>query len=137
MYQKNIDAFVAAWNTGNFAGLDHYVAANVVRRSPAATNSSAGNFDELKKVITDFRTAYPDAKVTINEAFFQGERSIARWTFTGTNTGPGPHPATGKKVKIEGASIARYKDAKLTEELVYFDSLEMMTQLGLITLPSA
>jgi len=61
--------------------------------------------------------------------------SFTKWTFTGTNTGPSAHPATGKPVKVSGVSFARYEGGKLIEELVYFDALEFLSQLGLIEPP--
>ncbi len=43
--------------------------------------------------------------------------------------------ATGKPVKVSGVSFARYEGGKLIEELVYFDALEFLSQLGLIEPP--
>ena len=135
MYKEHINALVSAWNTGNLGGLDAFVATNTIRRAPASLFSDAHSLAELKKVITDFRTAFPDTRVTIDEVFFLEGRSFLKWTFTGTNTGPGKQPATGKAVKVSGASFARYEGGKLIEELVYFDALEFLSQLGLIETP--
>jgi steroid delta-isomerase-like uncharacterized protein len=137
MYQAHVDALIAGWNQGNFDGMDDYIAENATRTAPPSLNSNANNLAELKQVIADFRTSFPDAKVTINEVTFQGDRSFAQWTFEGTNTGPGNFPATGKSVTIQGASHARYVDGKLAEEKVYFDAMDMMGQLGLVPDPSA
>ena len=136
MYQRNVDALLAAWNEGDLEGLDAFFDAKTIRRAPASANSDADSLTELKQVITNFRTSFPDCKVTIDEIFFQDDRSFALWTFEGTNTGPGDFPTTGKAVKFSGASFARYKDGKGTEELVYFDTMDMMVQLGLLELPS-
>ena len=73
--------------------------------------------------------------MTIHEVYYQGERSFALWAFEGTNTGPGVHPATGKSVKVSGSSFGRYEGGKMKEELVHFDALEMMGQLGLLEMP--
>lgn len=137
MYKEHFDAFIAAWNDGNLDGLDEYVSANIVRKAPNTINSSANNLTELKKVVTDFRTAFPDIKVTIDELHFSDNHSFAKWTFTGTNTGPGEYPPTGKSVNISGSSIARYEDGKLVEDCVYMDVLEFMLQLGQIELPKS
>ena len=137
MYQANIDALIAGWNQGNFDGMDKFMAENTVRKAPASLNSDANNLSELKQVITDFRTSFPDAKVTITHVTFQGDRSYAQWTFEGTNTGPGDFPPTGKSVSIQGASHAKYAEGKMVEELVFFDAMDMMGQLGLVPDPSA
>jgi steroid delta-isomerase-like uncharacterized protein len=135
MYTEHINALVSAWNTGNLGGLDTFVATNTIRRAPASLFSDAHSLAELKKVITDFRTTFPDTRVTIDEVFFLEGRSFSKWTFTGTNTGPGTHPTTGKAVKVSGASFARYQEGKQIEELVYFDALEFLSQLGLVETP--
>ncbi len=136
MNRISFDAFIEAWNDGDLDRLDEYIATDVVRRVPE-TMDGANSLEELKQRITDFRTAFPDMTVTIDEAIFAKNRAAAQWTFTGTNTGPGDHPPTGKAVSIKGASVHRYEDGKLVEEDVYFDVLGFMTQLGLIQPPEA
>jgi predicted ester cyclase len=128
---------LAAWNEGDLEGLDAFFDAKMIRRGPPSGNSDANSLAELKQVITNFRAAFPDCKVTIDEIFFQDDRSFARWTLEGTNTGTGDLPPTGKAVKVSGASFGRYKNGKGTEELVYFDHMDMMLQLGLLEQPSA
>ena len=137
MYEAHIDALLAAWNEGDFDGLDAFVASDTVRRTPASVSSDASNLSELKQVIADFRTQFPDGKVTLEEIEFHGDRSFGRWVFEGTNTGPGDFPPTGRHVSVSGVSHGRYRDGKLVEELVYFDGLEMLGQLGLVDLPGA
>ena len=137
MYEAHINAMVAAWNEGNLDGLDEYMAEDAVRKSPASVNSDASNRAEWKQVVTDFRTAFPDARVTVHEVVYAGDRSFGSWTFEGTNTGPGDFPPTGRRVSVNGVSHGRYRDGKIVEELVYFDGAEMLGQLGLVDLPGA
>jgi predicted ester cyclase len=137
MYDAHVAALLEAWNEGNLDGLDAHLDPNTIRRGPPSASSDANNLEELKQVITDFRTTFPDAKVTIDEIHFQEGRSFARWTFTGTNTGPGDFPPTGKPVEFKGSSFGHYAGGKLVEEHVYFDGFDMMSQLGLVPDPSA
>jgi predicted ester cyclase len=74
--------------------------------------------------------------VTIDEIHYQEGRSFAKWTFTGTNTGSGDFPPTGKSVAFKGSSFGHYSGGKLVEEHVYFDGFDMMSQLGLVPDPS-
>jgi len=46
-------------------------------------------------------------------------------------TPTGPIPPTGKRVTTHSVSILRMKDDLIAWEHVYFDQLEMLTQLGL------
>ena len=132
-----MDAYVEVWNSGQLDSLDSVAAANVRRHAPSGFNSGADSLEELKAVITRLRTTFPDARVAVDEAHFMENRSIAKWTFTGTNSGEGEFPATGKSVSVSGVSIARYEGAKMAEEWAYWDSLDMMTQLGFTLTPPA
>ena len=109
--------------------------ADVKRQSPGRLSSDG--LDALKKVMTDLRTAYPDAKVVLEENYHMQDRSFLLWTFTGTNTGPGAAPPTGKSVMLTGATFMRYQDGKIAEERVYFDVLDWQMQLGYTMIPPA
>jgi predicted ester cyclase len=136
MYEDHVAALIAAWNEGDLDGLDPYLDQNTIRRAPPSVSSDANNLAELKQAISDFRTTFPDAKVTIDEVHYQEDRSFAKWTFTGTNTGPGDFAPTGKAVTIQGSSFGHYSGGLLVEEHVYFDGFDMMSQLGLVPDPS-
>lgn len=136
LFQKHVEALVRAWNEGDLDGLDAYVSDHMRRRGPASLNSDASGLAELKRVIRDFRTAFPDAHVFIEEMYYQGDRSFGRWTFEGTHTGPGDFSPTGKHIKISGSSFGRYEGGQLIEEIANFDALDMMTQLGIIRVPT-
>ena len=137
MYQKQIDAFLAAWNEGIFDGMDESVAEGITRRVPNPLDDNSTNRTEVKQVITKFRTAYPDLHITTDQVVFHESGWAMRWTFTGTNTGPGDHPATGNSVNISGTSFVRCEDGKMAEEIFTFDALEFFMQLGIIEMPEA
>jgi steroid delta-isomerase-like uncharacterized protein len=57
------------------------------------------------------------------------------WTMSGTNDrGPSNRgiPKTGRPFRIQGVSIGRVRDGKIAEERVYFDAMDLRTQLGLM-----
>jgi hypothetical protein len=134
-YQPAADAYIAGWN-GDLAGLDAAIAEGLKRHASGGLN--ADSLDSLKNQMTEFRTAYPDMKVVLDESYYLDGQSFHFWTFTGTNTGPGAAPPTGKSVKVTGSTRLRYKDGKIAEEIVYFDALDMQTQLGyMLTSPAS
>jgi hypothetical protein len=47
----------------------------------------------------------------------------------------GPLPATGKKVRVTGLAIDYMKDGKFAKEIVIFNMLEMMMQMGFTLAP--
>ncbi len=85
---------------------------------------------------TGLRTAFPDMSVTL-ETLVADEESIAfAYTLTGTQTGPlmGFAP-TGKKIKIRGMQISKFKDGKMVERWGSSDELGMLQQLGILKEP--
>jgi ketosteroid isomerase-like protein len=41
-------------------------------------------------------------------------------------------PATNKKFEIDFCTVARWKDGRIAEENLFYDSMGMMRQLGLM-----
>ena len=102
------------------------------------SNEDSGiGLEGIKKVISSFRTAYPDSKLTIEDELFSKNKAASRWVITGTNTGPGQMPPTGKYVKVWGESIIHIVKGKLAEEWATFDREALMTQLGFTMTPPA
>lgn len=135
-FQPVVDQYVAVWNGADVNSLDAVLDAQVVRRvvtGPLA--QSAGNLEELKQLITSFRGAFPDFRVTILDTLAQGDKTVVRWSAEGTNTGEGEWPPTGKSVQLEGVSLSTYANGKLVEEVVYFDTAVMAAQLGYTMMP--
>ena len=137
MYQKQLDAVIQAWNTGNVDLLDDVVDNNIVRTAPEAITRNISDLKQFKTLITDFRKAFPDMKVTVKETYFSDGHGTIKWNFQGTNTGPGEMPPTNKAVDITGVSLAKYENEKLVREELYFDALEMLSQLGHLSVPKA
>ena len=116
---------------------------------------SAGNLDALDAVLTEgyawhgnggeqkdragllemvggYVTAFPDMSFTVDDMTTEGDKLFARWTVTGTNTGPmGEMPATGKSIEIPGHLVVRFEGDMLAEEWELFDEALMMQQLGM------
>ena len=134
-HQPALDAFMAGWNAGDLDGLDAAVAIDFVRRSPGGM--TAQGRDAIKAVMTDLRAGYPDMKVVLDESHFMQDVSFHLWTFTGTNTGPGAMPPSGKFVTNTGATLIRYKEGMIAEEIVHFDVLAWQLALGYTLAPPA
>jgi steroid delta-isomerase-like uncharacterized protein len=130
-----LDSYVSVWNSGKFDELDAVLAANFHRRSSGGMNCD--DLAGMKKLMADFRGSFPDLEVVIDESHFDKDVAFVLWTGSGTNTGPGALPPTGKSAKVSGATLLRYRDGKIAEELVYFDALDMQQQLGFVPMPVA
>jgi steroid delta-isomerase-like uncharacterized protein len=79
-------------------------------------------------------TAYPDASVELTIAGDTGGGLIAtQWVLHGTNTGtlPDGTPATGRTVRLPGATFTQIEGDKIRSEQTYFDRQNLFEQLGL------
>ena len=82
------------------------------------------------------RKALPDMRVRVNQILAERDLVAMYWTASGTNTQAGVgFPATGKKIKIGGMTIFRFKTGKICEEWSVWDMLSVMRQAGLIFSP--
>lgn len=136
MSKESADAalgkFAEAVNTGKFELFDQVVADDGLDHDPAdgQVPGPAG----YRMFFSGMRTAFPDLRVA-PEIVVQDEETIAfAYTLTGTHTGPlGKIPATGKKVKIRGMQISKFKDGKMIERWGSSDELGLLKQIGVIT----
>jgi steroid delta-isomerase-like uncharacterized protein len=127
------DKYIEVWNSGNLGGLDAIFASGYVHHLNQSPD--VDGIDGLKKTISGFRTAYPDLKFVVDDAVYAENASAVRWTFTGTNTGAGAMPPTGKPVKIVGISLFHFADGKIASEWVTFDNQTVLEQLGFTMSP--
>ena len=82
------------------------------------------------------RKALPDMNVKVNQILAEQDLVAVYWTVSGTNTQAGMgFPATGKKIKIDGMTIFRFKAGKICEEWSVWDMLSVMRQAGLLPPP--
>jgi len=79
------------------------------------------------------RTALPDMQMAVNRMVAEGDLVAVHWTAWGTNTQPGMGlPATGKKIKVSGMTIFRFKSGKISEEWGVWCMLSVLKQAGLL-----
>lgn len=126
--------FAEAVGTGNFDAFKDVVSAQSVDHDPAP--GQVPGPEGYRMLFTDLRTAFPDMKVGLETMVADDESIAFAYTLTGTQTGPlmGFAP-TGKKVKIRGMQISKFKDGKMVERWGSSDQLGMLQQLGLLPAP--
>jgi steroid delta-isomerase-like uncharacterized protein len=121
-------------NRGNLQVADEICAPNAVNHS-APPGSPAGPAG-VKQMVTMYRSAFPDMRVTIEDLVAEGDKVAARWSVTGTHRGELMGiPATGKRVTVTGMEINRFAGGKLVEHWESFDQLGLMQQLGVVPTP--
>lgn len=123
-----VDKYIEAWNNGNFDLFNTIFDSNYVHHENQSPEIQG--IEGIEKLISGFRTAYPDGKLVLEEEIYSENKSVGRWVYTGTNTGPGQMPSTGKSVSMWGVSILHFANGKITEEWASFDTQSLMEQLG-------
>ncbi len=132
--QPLVDKYVGYWNTGEFDGIDNVLHPKFELRMTPMYDPEKG-IDQFKKNVTNWRKAYPDFNIVVQEIFFSKDKAAAIWTITATNTGEGWHPPTGKSVKITGMSIIHFSDGKIKDEWIASNNGYWMNQLGFKIVP--
>lgn len=82
--------------------------------------------------------AFPDATVTVHHETAGGDTVVQEFTFQGTHgatlSGPqGDIPATNRRLNGRGAQALEVRDGMISEVRLYFDEVQLLTQLGLMT----
>jgi steroid delta-isomerase-like uncharacterized protein len=83
-------------------------------------HAESGHIDSaqafLDLVFTPFVTAFPDLRLTVEDAVSEGDQVVVRWRATGTHTGAAMGlSATGTRVSFRGVTWIRLRDGKLME----------------------
>ncbi len=121
--------FAEAVNTGNFALFGEAVAGDCVDHDPAP-GQGAGP-EGYRTFFSAMRKAFPDFAVSLDTVVADDDSVAIAYTMTGTHQGVlmGIAP-TGKKMKIRGVQIAKFRDGKMVERWGSSDQLGMLQQLG-------
>ncbi|HET9203414.1 MAG TPA: ester cyclase, partial [Acidimicrobiia bacterium] len=99
-------------------------------------NPAPRGFEATKGLISSLRTAFPDLSATVDEQIAEGDKVVSLVTMTGTHQGDFMGiPATGRSFTMPGVSVWEVRDGQLISEMVSWDSMAMMQQLGVAPAP--
>ncbi len=134
-----LDKVLEMWNKPNLELIPELYTADCQAFTSSAPAPYAGH-EGIRMWIEANRAMMPDMLMTFSEVVTQGDKTATVWTITGTQTGPmllpgGTLPATGRKVSITGLAIDYMKDGKFAKEVVIFNLLDMLMQLGFTLQP--
>ncbi len=134
-----LDKVLEMWNKPDLDLIPQLYTADCQAFTSSAPAPYVGH-EGIKKWIEANRAMMPDMVMTFPEAVVQGDRIATVWTMTGTQTGPMPMPggtlpASNRKVSITGLAIDYLKDGKFAKEVVVFNLLDMLMQLGFTLQP--
>lgn len=128
--------FADAVKTGNFDLLKEVVATSNIDHDPAPGQVQGP--EGYRIYFRGLKKAFPDLNVALDTMMADEETIAFAYTMSGTQTGPlmGFKPK-GKKMRIRGLQISKYKDGKMVERWGSTDELGMLQQLGILDQPKA
>jgi ketosteroid isomerase-like protein len=99
--------------------------------------------DGAKQFFAVWAEGVPDNEITVTQEYVCGSVVVQQAVFSGTHTGPLMVPSgevippTGRSLSASYADIFEVEDDRIRSERLYFDQLELLTQLGLMPDPAA
>ena len=119
------------WNKHNPGAADEFLAPDVVEHNPIL--GLGPGREGFRQALETLFSAFPDAHITLEDLFADGDKVVERWTARATHRGEFMRiPATNKQVTVEGIDIYRYAGGKRVETWRQWDTLRLMQQLGVM-----
>jgi ketosteroid isomerase-like protein len=116
-------SYLRMWNSGDLAAVDAVLAADVVGHRAGATLHGRETFKER---VAALHATYRALRWTEEDILVQGDRSLLRWSFTGTHE-------NGRTVHVTGMNLFRIADDRIVELWVETDDLGELRQLGVVS----
>jgi steroid delta-isomerase-like uncharacterized protein len=128
-YRRIVQRIYDAFASGDTSVADEVIAPNAVDHEMG----DAIGPQSLKEAIAMFRGAFPDLKMTMDDAIVEGNQIAVRFTMAATHKGEfAGVPATGQPVRIGGIDILRFEGGQIVEHWGYTDQMALMQQIGAI-----
>ena len=131
--------FVEAFNAHDEAAIRELNGDDVVFEAPGDIHVEGR--DAATEYAMAWVRAFPDARLTVNNELGDGDWVAQEFTFEGTHENTlaspaGDIPATHRRLKGRGVQIFKVEGDVVTDTRLYFDQVQVMTQLGLMPEPA-
>jgi predicted ester cyclase len=121
--------FEEVWNQGNVAAAGDFLDAEFTSHN--AFDVAIIGPDQYGRAVLDYRAAFPDLKVTLEDVFASGDRVAVRGVDRGTHQGVFMgRAATGRPVTATWIEIFRLKSGRAVEGWVEADTRRMLDQMS-------
>jgi predicted ester cyclase len=102
------------WGNGNASVVDEILTDNFVDHRPISQFGATR--DGHKHMATDWHTAFPDMKLTIEDVIIEGDKLVGRYSGRGTHRGVfAGIPATGATVTFTEIDVIRFDGDRIAE----------------------
>ncbi|HEX6541211.1 MAG TPA: ester cyclase [Ktedonobacterales bacterium] len=119
------------FNNRNLAAIDEFLSPDLVDHTlpPSLPQNIVGT----KQAVIMFLNAFPDLRITVDEAIAEGDRVAVRYTSHGTQRGSfAGIPPMGREITVQSYISARIADGKIVEMWGLDDQVGLLRQLGVI-----
>jgi steroid delta-isomerase-like uncharacterized protein len=126
--------FEEVWNQGRVETIDELLAADgIVHGLADDSENPLRGPAAFKAFHANFRGAFPDIVVSVEDTVSEGDKVVARCTVRGKHTGDSlGFAATQARIDITGVAIVRIRNGQFVEAWNNFDFMTMYRQLGAI-----
>jgi steroid delta-isomerase-like uncharacterized protein len=116
------------WNRTNLELVDQ-IFDRYISHQPDGSTLERGP-EDVKRFVGEFRAAFPDLRLSIEDQMADGDKVVIRATFRGTHQREfrGMVP-TGKEIEVKGVTVFRFSpEGKVVESWDSYDQLSLMRQ---------
>jgi steroid delta-isomerase-like uncharacterized protein len=129
------DAWLEAFNSHDEAAVRALTADDCVFEAPGGVHLEGG--DAVTGYAMGWLNAFSDSKIEVGTVVVEGDWVAATGVFKGTHDGTlsgpdGDVPPTGRRLEGHHSQFVRFADGKSAESYLYYDQMEVATQLGLM-----
>ena len=133
--RSTFDAWIDAFNAHDAAAIRAVTADDCVFEGPGGVRLEGA--DACVEYTMGWLTAFSDAKIHVDTVVIDGDWVAMTGMFKGTHDGTlsgaeGDVPATGRRLEGRCSQFVRFADGKSVEEYLYYDQMDVATQLGLV-----
>jgi steroid delta-isomerase-like uncharacterized protein len=133
------DAAISTFNDHDEAAIRALYADDAVFEAPGDVRVEGAN--ACAEYVLAWQRAFPDAKLVLHHETIAGNTAVQEFTFEGTHTDTlaspmGDIPATGRSLVGRGCEVIEVADGKIASFRLYFDQVQVMSQLGLMPEPA-
>ena len=130
--------FDEVWNQGKLETVHELLSPDAVAIGQAGSGVTLRGPQDFVSFVQRIRSAFPDIKVEVEDAFGADDKVALRWSGQMTHSGDAlGMPATGRSVRLTGITIVRIVNGKIAEGWDNWDQLGMLQQIGAYTQPEA
>ena len=122
--------FEEVGNKGRESAIDELLRPDAIAHGLADIGGPLPAPETFRRFYRQFRSGIPDVRITVDQVIGEGDTTAIRFTAHGTHSGDGLGvTATGRKVRVTGICMMRWKDGRIAEGWNEFDAAGLMRQI--------